>query len=466
LTDMALMFFECKNLNYLNLSTFITTNVQTIKQMFAYSGSLRYLNLYLFDIKNHVDIEDKFAGLRDDTIYCIRDQDTINYLLPPEKHRYVFCGDECYYLNEDFKIDFDDKKCLESCSDNNKLEYKNECRSVCPSNTLLYNNNLCIDHDCSKYAEYSITCVDDKPLGYYKDENGVYQKCFELCKSCDGAGNEANHNCNQCIDGYIFLNDKENDKNCYRECEHYYYYGESNVYKCTENKACPSPYNLLVPLKKKCIDQCEKDNIYIYEYHQTCLDHEVIETTYLQNIVETTIPETTYREKEIPESTQIENAKLETTAVEEIKPETTHINNVIPETNPITTKKEEPTHNDGLYDCLNQNRLINKCFKKNSHNNTLKYNIITTDILASYSGDSLKSLVFAGENGIIYQITNAKYEAGLLNSGYLPDDYDLPIIDLGECEALLKQEYNIDEKDSLIIIKKEREANKTSEKGY
>ena len=196
------------------------------------------------------------------------------------------------------------------------------------------------------------------------------------------------------------------------------------------------------------------------------MDHEVIETTYLQNIVETTIPETTYREKEIPESTQIENAKLETTAVEEIKPETTHINNVIPETNPITTKKEEPTHNDGLYDCLNQNRLINKRFTKDSHNNTLKYNIITTDILASYSGDSLKSLVFAGENGIIYQITNAKYEAGLLNSGYLPDDYDLPIIDLGECEALLKQEYNIDEKDSLIIIKKEREANKTSEKGY
>ena len=59
-----------------------------------------------------------------------------------------------------------------------------------------------------------------------------------------------------------------------------------------------------------------------------------------------------------------------------------------------------------VYDCLNQNRLINKCFTKDSHNNTLKYNIITTDILTSYSGDSLKSLVFAGENGIIYQITN------------------------------------------------------------
>ena len=65
---------------------------------------------------------------------------------------------------------------------------------------------------------------------------------------------------------------------------------------------------------------------------------------------------------------------------------------------------------------------------------------------------------------MLYQITNLKNEMDLLKSDSLPDGYNLPIIDLGECEALLRREYNIDEKDSLIIIKKETQADKSSEK--
>ena len=433
--DMESMFFECKNLKYLNLLNFKTTNIATVKNMFSGSSSLKYLNLYLFDIGNPVDKENIFNGLKDDVIYYIQDADTIDYILPTEKHRYVFCSDECYFLDNNFKIDFDAKKCLDSCtnSENNKLEYNNVCCNTCPSNTLIY-NNLCIHNFCDKYEEYSIECIDGNPLGYYLDSDGVYKKCFALCKSCNGVGTTTNHNCEECISNYRFLNDFDNDKNCYPDCGTYnYYFDESNVYHCTENEACPTPYDKLIPQKKKCIDQCEKDNTYKFEYHHTCLDHLVTQTTKVDNN-----HESTYIDKIITEKNTIIN-------------EETHI-------------KTEIISNEGLYDCFNQNKLINKCFINDNYNNSVKYNIITSNILSTYSASNLKSLVFEGENGIRYQITNSKNEFNLLTNGNLPDNYNLPIIDLGECETLLRGQYNIDEKDSLIIIKKENVANKTSEK--
>jgi len=213
----------------------------------------------------------------------------------------------------------------------------------------------------------------------------------------------------------------------------YYYFDDSNIYHCTENEACPTPYDKLIPQKKKCFDQCEKDNTYKFEYHHTCLDHLVTQTNKVDNN-----HESTYIDKIITEKNTIIN-------------EETHIKTGI-------------ISNEGLYDCFIQNKLINKCFINDNYNNSVKYNIITSNILSTYSASNLKSLVLEGENGIRYQITNSKNEFNLLTNGDLPDNYNLPIIDLGECETLLRGQYNIDEKDSLIIIKKENVANKTSEK--
>ena len=491
--DMFQMFFECMNLISLNLANFQTTKVGTVNHMFSGSSSLKYLNLYLFELGPPVDITNIFERLRNDVIYCINDQNTINYILPSEKHKYVFCSDDCYFLNDDYKIDFNDKKCLESCSnsENNKLEYHNECLNTCPAYTLLH-NSLCIDHDCSKYEEYSIQCQDGQPLGYYLDSNQVYKKCYELCSSCYGDGNSENHNCIECISGYRKLNDFENDNNCYLACTHYYYYDDSNVYRCTDSEACPTPYEILIPEKRKCIDQCEKDNIYKYEYHHSCLSYIVNETTYLENHVDTThlenvVPSTTYKENIESISTQKENAPPVTTNIENNNPQTTHLDNNNPQTTNIDNKYPETTYinsikpelstiisettelaeqkpKEELFDCLNQNKLINKCNTKENYNNTIKYDIITSSILSAYSPNSLKSLVIEGEGGKLYQITNVRNELELLNSDNIPEDYNLPILDLGECEALLKKKYNIDEKDSLIIIKQESLADKSSEK--
>ena len=194
------------------------------------------------------------------------------------------------------KININEITCVRSCLDagQNKYEYNNVCYNKCPAGTLMIDLN-CIDKNCDDSSENHIECEDDKPLGFYLDPNdGVYKKCYETCKFCEGPGNAENHNCLECNSGFRFIPEFENDKNCYQNCK-YYYLDESNTIHCISDETCPSPYNILIPQKGKCIDQCKNDNIYKYDYHGTCSDKLIEETTNIpiettvNNIMETTI---------------------------------------------------------------------------------------------------------------------------------------------------------------------------------
>ena len=108
---------------------------------------------------------------------------------------------------------------------------------------------------------------------YYLDgSTGEYKKCYDTCKKCSGPGNETNHNCDQCIDNYIFLKDplvKQN--NCLIKCHNYYYFDQNNKYSCTQSNKCPDNYKL-IKNKEKCINECINDNKYIYEYNDECVE--------------------------------------------------------------------------------------------------------------------------------------------------------------------------------------------------
>ena len=115
------------------------------------------------------------------------------------------------------------------------------------------------------------------------------------------------------------------------------------------------------------------------------------------------------------------------------------------------------------YECLNDNYLTVTCSMKDINNNTQIYDILKKNLLLTYSGESEKSIIVEGKDDIIFQITNNKNELDLL-TGNISDDYNLSIIDLAECETLLKEEHNINENDSLIFLKQEKSGNKASEK--
>ena len=99
-------------------------------------------------------------------------------------------------------------------------------------------------------------------------------------------------------------------------------------------------------------------------------------------------------------------------------------------------------------------------------NNRDIYNLIIENIenlLSTHLTGEGKDIVIKGADNVIFQITNPKNELELLKNSS-NNINNLSIIDLGECETILKKEYHIKENDSLIFIKYETQSGKASKK--
>ena len=198
-TNMRGIFFGCRNLRYLDLSSFSGNSVTYIPYVFSECISLIYLNLNNFVLihkeSNHVDI---FRNIRSSTKVCISDTETLNTL---KKDGMTFdCSDICFDKSVNFKIDLDQNKCCQECD---FYEHNNYCYNTCPSGTYAIEGNK--------------LCLDSKPIGYYLDST-KYIKCFDSCKDCNIRGNESNNNCLECNEGYKFLEDSNDNSNCYQIC--------------------------------------------------------------------------------------------------------------------------------------------------------------------------------------------------------------------------------------------------------
>ena len=167
------------------------------------------------------------------------------------------------------------KKSIKIC----KCIYAQKC-NYCSLNSI--ESDLCLDcnNDEGFYEkiddEFSlegfIDCYKD-PEGYYLEKN-LYQKCYKSCKFCSTRGDEINHKCLQCYENYTYVSDFDNINNCYNKCDFYYYYDKENdnKYQCTLENNCPEKYSKSIEDKKRCIDSCYNDNIYKYEYKNSCYE--------------------------------------------------------------------------------------------------------------------------------------------------------------------------------------------------
>ena len=73
-----------------------------------------------------------------------------------------------------------------------------------------------------------------KPKNYILVSN-KYEACYNTCATCDEIGNSADHKCRDCIAGYS----KQNlGNNCYKDCDHYFYF-DNGVFTCTTEDQCP-----------------------------------------------------------------------------------------------------------------------------------------------------------------------------------------------------------------------------------
>jgi hypothetical protein len=123
--------------------------------------------------------------------------------------------------------------------------------------------------------------------GYYFDyENLTFKLCYLTCKSCNISGNETEHNCIECKNGYNYEENFELYKNCYYNCSYYYYFDENNNKSiCTSNYKCPNNYDKLIEDKRECVFKCSKYQNYKYEFQKKCFSECPENSMVRENIV-------------------------------------------------------------------------------------------------------------------------------------------------------------------------------------
>ena len=178
------------------------------------------------------------------------------------------CFSESECPNGVFVDDDSIKRCkcsIDKCKYCNETSLSNNACISCNTQNGYYpksdDNNI----------DYSYINCYKNPEGYFL-KNEKYEPCYSSCKFCTEYGNETDNKCTECKSEFEFKNDYIGNNNCYQKCSNNYYYDESNNLHCTNDNKCPDGYSKYIKEKNRCINNCQNDNIYKYEYQGICYD--------------------------------------------------------------------------------------------------------------------------------------------------------------------------------------------------
>ena len=384
------VFYGCLQLKYLDLANFEGSSAENVYYMVSSINSLEYLNLCSFSTNLEID----FSSAK----YLVRDSKVINI---SSGNEFSNCGDICNDRN--LKIDIVSGECVLEC-DINKFEYKN-----------LFNDH-CIQGYPSLINDKKI-CLEEIPGNFYLDSNdGIYKECFNKCKKCSKSGNETNNNCDECKDDLIFITDITNN-NCYEKCQFFYYFNEINQYNCTNDYSCPQTYKLIEE-KRKCISECKNDDLFMYEYNNNCYKQCPNET--IENDLDKICYNISEEISTIPFLNELSSSEIYSTSGKEtekfMEPKTTFELN---ETNSLAKPTKTEIINKIIDSLLN---ILNIEYLDKGHD----IEVIEQNILITFTSTQ-----------------NQKYN----------ENQNKSTINLGKCEKVIKNNYNISENNSLYIIK-------------
>ena len=311
ITSFFCMFYRCHSLISLNINNFNLKSAKEIDFMFEDCFSLISLDLYNFETSEEMSYADAFKNINNSII--IRFNETKVAKIIRFLERFNNTPSDICFTNPNHKLVEELRKCVNTC-DEYKYEYKNICYNECPKGLYNLNDSKCIDYipdgyylnfttinkcdikcktcsyesitnnlciscniDNNYYPKFNISSNDNNNYincyqnleeeGYYLNNN-TYKSCYYTCKSCNKTGNEENNQCLTCKYNYTFY-EFENKFNCYKICEHYYYFDQYNNFNCTLNNTCPQGFKLIKE-KNKCIDNCTNDNTYKIEFNNSC----------------------------------------------------------------------------------------------------------------------------------------------------------------------------------------------------
>ena len=422
--NMQYMFFFCRNLTSLIISSFDTSNVINMNNMFHYCSSIKLLNLSNFDTSKVSDMENMFRDCRALVsinlsnfntsqvskmnyifIYCyslefINLEDSLiykGYFSHPFSEislKAIICSND-YGLFGEYII----YNISIQCIFNGNINKIYKCFKK--TTTKYYNKYICnkcgnnyyqINNDPNN-SESNINCYK-LPYGYYLDNSGIYQiikPCFLSCKTCDRDGNETFHNCFECKGDYKFEQSMGNYKNCF------------NIQNADF----------------KNISEMESLKI----NYETELENEIISSTEITSIINTRL----INKKNISATEMISNKDLLINNI-------TEFNSIFFQSNSesIMYDNTPPTY-----------KIKNSTIKKNLNNITDLIEYLINEFNKSYidNGNDFK----ISQNNMLFSITNSRNQKHKGNSNEI-------VIDLKYCENILKATYNISEDGILYII--------------
>jgi len=288
-----------------------------------------------------------------------------------------------------------------------------------------FNKNLCTKCEEGYYPFYDYNkeyyryfhCTKS-PIGYYFDnEASVYKLCYSSCETCEKSGNETEHNCKTCKYGFNFEIHFTIYKNCYMNCSFYHYY-DSGISYCTKNNECTNEYDKLIGDKSECVSNCTKTDQYKFEFRKKCHKQCPSNSTLRKNYTELKL--FNIDKKYFCKPICYEEAPFEI----------------------IYT--QECVKNCSIKYIIDKACVLN--FKTNG------YDIMYKNVEISFTSEEYDTTKL--DNGINDIIEFDIMKIILTTSKYQRENLENPnetTIDLGKCESLLREKYNISYNESLYM---------------
>ena len=191
---------------------------------------------------------------------------------------------------------------------------------------------------------------------------------------------------------------KKIGSNCYKNCTYYYYFNNEHNYHCTFNSSCPKEYSKLIEDKMECVINDD-----IINYKSTII---INEEKYLSS--------------------------------------------------ELTTQKQNDSKNMDIKNMID-NLIINNYGNKSEEKNETKlYDKILDAIENAFTSENYDTTyIDSGEDEIIQQdkVKITLTSTQNLKNNINKNNYNMTIIDLEECETILRTFYNISDNETLYMKK-------------
>ena len=404
---MEYMFKLCSSLISLDLSNFNTSLMNITDNMFEGCTSLEYINLENFNDINLKSSKNMFKGLRDNIVICIKNNNSIISTLSNKKCFINDCSDNWKIAQKKIIDDFN--ICIDNCDEHEdyKYEYNGKCYKNCSNGYIIDNNNNITKCKCE--LEKCLFCTN---LSF---KNNLCTKCNnDYYPMEDDPSNFGEYiNCYKDLKGYYLDENEFVYKKCYYTCETCKMKGDNitnNCLTCKENYTCGIYYINEISTFLYASDKTDTFGNYSYIIYDS-----VLNTDYNNTI----------------ESNEINKS------------------NIISIISYIDTNITIPF--DNYYNINNMLKEINKNISKDEE---IKYydEILEKIELGFTSKDFDTSNIDKGKDEII---ENEKVKISLTTVQNQKNNvnYNISRIDLGECEYILREYYNISNNTTLYMKK-------------